>query len=396
MRELMLTARAVERVLQHEKLLKEEDFMHGKAVQSLEEGEVVSLVDVEGTFVAKALMTFQQKGVAWVFTLVKYDPWNQEMVEEWLQEAIDKREAYFNNQDTTAFRLYNGEGDGVGGVTMDWYDHYVQINWYSKGVYQYRQWFVDVLVRLLPNIQGIYETKRYTLEEGEEAISHTYGQMAPSPLVILEDGVRYAIHLGEEWMTGLFLDQREVRQFVRMQSQQLKVLNLFSYTGAFSVAAAMGCASATISVDVANRSLSKTQENFMLNRIDSPSEFHDIRIMDVFDYIHYAQRHALTYDMVVCDPPSFARTKDYQFRAEKDYVKLAQSLFELVAAGGMCIVSTNHSGYYRRKFQADMTKVATQNGAYLIQSFGVPMDFATSQDEESHYLKVLVFYKGGE
>lgn len=396
MKNYQLTKTAVERLLAGERLLQLDDFERYQLLEQADEGEVIALVDAGQQFVAKALVGRQHKGLAWVFTLVKYDPWSAEFVEEMFAESVQRRNPYFRDTQTTAFRLFNGEGDGIGGVTMDWYAGFVQINWYSQGMYQYRQWFIDALRKNVPQLIGIYETCRFAVSEGVPAIAHTYGEVAPHPLIIKENDVSYAIHLGEEWMTGLFLDQREVRQFVQTQSRHLSVLNLFSYTGGFSVAAAVGGASRTVSVDVANRSLTRTQENFALNEIDALSQSHEIRVMDVFDYIQYAKRHQLRFDVVVCDPPSFARTKDYQFRAEHDYGQLASQLFELTAPGGLCIFSTNHSAYSRQQFLDDITRASKKHvgNVQLIQSFGLPEDFPTSMDDVSAYLKVFVFYRG--
>ncbi|MDO4432418.1 MAG: class I SAM-dependent rRNA methyltransferase [Aerococcaceae bacterium] len=393
MKTYMIYDNAAERLFNGGRLLKVSDFVQVGQIEREQEGEVIAICDEAHDFVAKALIGRQHKGIAWVFTLVKYDPWSLEFVEEIMQEAIEARCDYFEQTHTNAFRVFNGEGDGIGGVTIDWYASFIQINWYSRGVHQYRDWFIAALTKNLPQLQGIYETKRFELSEGELPIEHTQGELAPTPLIIRENNVHYAIHLGEEWMTGLFLDQHDVRQFVQAQSQGLSMLNLFSYTGGFSVAAAVGGASKTVSVDVANRSLPKTQENFAINHLDSDA--HEIRVMDVFDYVDYANRHALQFGLIVCDPPSFARTKASQFRAEKDYTRLAKSVFNLTAVGGMCILSTNHSGYSRQKFIQDLTEVARQHTGtfHLIQTFGLPEDFRTSSDEESHYLKVVVFYR---
>lgn len=390
-----LTNQAVQRIKKGERLLQAEDFILQDAAKGQKEGVVIQLVDENKQFIAKALVGHQNKGIAWVITEHEKIYFNEDFIDNVLEDAIEARASFFEDTTTTAFRLFNGEGDGLGGVTIDWYDGYIQINWYTRAVYAQREWFITVLKHYLPQIKGVYETKRFKLEEHELPIEHTDGQEAPQPIEILENNCRYAIYLGHEWMTGLFLDQREVRQFIQSQSSGSTLLNLFSYTGGFSVASAVGGAAKTVSVDVANRSLEKTSEQFALNGIQAPSQAHEIRVMDVFDYIQYAKRHDLQFDWVVSDPPSFARTKDYQFSAEKDYVSLANDLFDLTAPGGFCVLSTNHSGYERSQFMADMHEVAqTHPGEFhLIQSFGLPKDYPTTADQASQYLKVLIYYR---
>ena len=275
---------------------------------------------------------------------------------------------------------------------MDWYAGFIQLNWYSQGIYHYRDELVSALKAHVPDILGIYETQRFDQQVAEQAINHLEGQLAPAPVIIRENGIHYAIHLGQEWMTGLFLDQRQVRDYVMQGAAGKSLLNLFSYTGGFSVAAAMGGASQTVSVDVANRSLAKTQENFALNGIETPSQAHEIRVMDVFDYIRYAKRKGLTFDQVVCDPPSFARTKKYTFSALKNYGQLAADLWCLVAPGGQLVLSTNHSAYSLENFKTDC--LAACPDAELLAHFGLGEDFPRSGDERSDYLKVLVLAKG--
>lgn len=392
---LQLTRPFYEQLQQGHRLLKNEDLEQNGAANSLKEGEVVLLESPQGKFAAKALIGRQNKGLGWIFTLDPHVFWDEAFVRRCFEEALSLRKSLFESESTTAFRLFNGEGDGIGGLTIDWYDGFIQINWYSQGIFNYRDMLVDCLLTLVPNSLGIYETKRFTTDQTDWQIKHTYGQKAPQPIVIKENNSRFAIYLGEEWMTGLFLDQREVRQFVKSQSLDLDVLNLFSYTGGFSVSAAVGGARKTVSVDVANRSLPRTKEQFELNGLYTDALDDEIRVMDVFDYIQYANRHRLDFDLVVCDPPSFARTKAYQFRAEKDYKQLAHQVFNLTRSGGMAILSTNHSGYSLEDFQQDMVAVGLNHPGLcqLIQSFSLPQDFPTTQDEASQYLKVLVFYR---
>ncbi|MCY8252114.1 class I SAM-dependent methyltransferase, partial [Bacillus inaquosorum] len=162
------------------------------------------------------------------------------------------------------------------------------------------------------------------------------------PIIILENGIQYAVDLNEGAMTGIFLDQRHVRKVIRDRYAKGKtVLNTFSYTGAFSVAAALGGAEKTTSVDVANRSLAKTIEQFSVNKLDY--EAHDIKVMDVFNYFSYAAKKDLRFDLIILDPPSFARTKKRTFSAAKDYKNLLKETIAITADKGIIVASTNSS-----------------------------------------------------
>ncbi|UUX33817.1 class I SAM-dependent rRNA methyltransferase [Fundicoccus culcitae] len=395
MPQLIITDKTQKQIENGRYLLKEENFVSENKAKQIPDGTVVDLYNQKHVFVGKTLISRQNKGLGWVFTTQQPDDFDAEWIDSRLQQAIEKRQYLFDQADTTAFRLINGEGDGLAGVTIDWYDHFVQLNWYSRGIYAFREIILEQLLEQLPTIKGVYETKRFKVTDQEKTIELTYGQAAPQPLLIKENGVNFAVYLGSDWMTGIFLDQREVRQYVKTQSQSLTVLNLFSYTGAFSVAAAVGGAKQTVSVDVAKRSAEKTKEQFQLNGIEAKQPEHEIRMMDVFEYIQYAKRHHIQFDLVVCDPPSFARTKNNQFKVEKDYASLAKDLFTLTKPGGLCLLSTNHSGYFKQTFQNDIKAAITdaKMDVQLIQQFNLPDDFPTTADLESQYLKVSVYYR---
>ncbi|MBG9988931.1 class I SAM-dependent rRNA methyltransferase [Aerococcaceae bacterium DSM 111176] len=379
------------------RLIRTADVINETQITHLSEGAIVQIRDEDNHFVAKAIVVKQNKGFAWVFTVETFEYFDEMFIQNAVEVAIEKRMELFDVEETNSFRLFNGEGDGIGGLTIDWYNGFIQINWYSIALFNEREIIVQTLKTVIPQLAGIYETKRFAVSDEDWKIKHTEGSQAPQPLVIKENDVEYAVYLGEDWMTGIFLDQRHVREFIKTQAADLSVLNLFSYTGAFSVAAAAGGASKTVSVDVANRSLDWTKENFELNNISTDPDEHEIRVMDVFDYIAYAKRHELQFDLLVCDPPSFARTKKFQFSAEKDYQELAVDLFDITAPGGMTILSTNHSGYTLNNFRDDMIAASKEisEDIYLIQQFELPQeDFYTTIDPESNYLKVLVFYRG--
>lgn len=385
----------VERIRQGHRLVSEEDVMERFRVRHLSEGDQVNLLDNRGKWVARMLVGRQNKGLGWIFTLDSQEAWSDTLIRDRFNQAMSKRWQQFDHAQTNAFRLINGEGDGLGGMTLDYYKGYLVLNWYSRGVYTYRELFIQAIEGANYPFKGLYETKRFPLEANEVAILHTWGQGAPQPLTVLENGVSFAVYLGQDWMTGIFLDQREVRHFVQTQAKGLSLLNLFSYTGAFSVAGAVGGAKQTVSVDVAGRSLERTREQFALNHIEVQLHHHQIRVMDVFDYLRYAQNHDLTFDMVICDPPSYARTKKRQFSAEQDYQALAAQLFALTTVGGLTLMATNHAAYNKDRFLADIMQAGKGFGGAVqfIQSFDLPEDFPTTADPASRYLKVFVFYR---
>lgn len=395
MQKLQLRKLASQRVKEQAKLVKEQDFVDEGKLKVLKEGESIELIDNQGKFAAYCLVGRQNKGIGWIYSQTAEDVWTEELVYDRLEEAFFKRTKMESIKQSNAYRLFNGEGDGIGGVTIDYYNEYLLINWYSEGIYRYQDWFLNSIEDLQPKIKGIYASRRFRNQALQSKAELIAGEAAEAGLIIQENQAKYAVTLGTDWMTGIFLDQREVRKFIYEQAQGGKLLNLFSYTGAFSVAAALGANIKTISVDVANRSLAATKEQFELNGLSTDPSHHEIRVMDVFAYLDYAKKHDLQFDIIVCDPPSFARGKKKQFQVEKDYPTLAADLFHLTKPGGMTLLSTNHSAYDADRFRQDMVKAAqgVAGTFHLFQQFGLPEDFPTSVDSESQYLKVIGFYR---
>lgn len=203
--------------------------------------------------------------------------------------------------------------------------------------------------------------------------------------------MNFAIYLNEGAMVGVFLDQRDIRKCLRDKySKDKEVLNTFSYTGAFSIFAAAGGAKRTTSVDLANRSLAKTIEHFNINNIDEKE--HTIIVEDVFNYFKYAKRKGLLFDVVIMDPPSFAKSKKFIFSAPKDYVNLLINAIDITNDNGIIIASTNCASFEMRKFkQFVKTAFANANVKYEIrEEFHLPKDFNTIKEfPEGDYLKVL-------
>ncbi|MDF0726416.1 class I SAM-dependent rRNA methyltransferase [Cytobacillus sp. S13-E01] len=360
-----------------------------------EEGDLVKLVDEENRFIGKGYYGKQNKGYGWVLTQNEKEKIDQLFFEKKIKAALDIRQSFFDNQETNAFRLFNAEGDGIGGLTIDYFDGYYLINWYSKGIYKYSEYVLSSLKKLV-NYKAIYQKKRFnTTEQNSEEDGFVTGVRGQFPIIVKENGVHFAVYINEEAMVGVFLDQRDVRRTIRDKyAEGKKVLNTFSYTGAFSVFAALGGATKTTSVDLANRSLGKTIEQFSVNGIDY--EAHDIIVEDVFNYFKYAGKKKKIFDMVILDPPSFARSKKYTFSAAKDYKNLLKEAIAITEDNGLIVASTNCATFDMKKFKGFIdTAFKESNLKYsLKEEFSLPDDFRTSkQFKEGNYLKVVFIRK---
>ena len=340
----------------------------------------------EGTFLGTAYLSQQNKGLGWFVSTDKVT-FNQAFFETLFRQAKEKRSAYYQDELTTAFRLFNQEGDGFGGLTVDLYGDYAVFSWYNSYVYQIRQTISEAFRQVFPEVLGTYEKIRFKGLDYESA--HVYGQEAPDFFTVLENGVLYQVFMNDGLMTGIFLDQHEVRgSLVDGLAMGKSLLNMFSYTAAFSVAAAMGGASQTTSVDLAKRSRELSQAHFQANGISTDD--HSFIVMDVFEYFKYAKRKGLTYDVIVLDPASFARNKKQTFSVAKDYHKLISQSLEILNPEGIIIASTNAANVSRQKFTEQIDKGFAGRSYQILNKYGLPADFAyNKKDESSNYLKVI-------
>lgn len=340
----------------------------------------------EGNFLGTAYLSQQNKGLGWFISKDKV-AFNQAFFETLFRKAKEKRNAYYQDDLTTAFRLFNQEGDGFGGLTVDLYGDYAVFSWYNSYVYQIRQTISEAFRQVFPEVLGAYEKIRFKGLDYESA--HVYGQEAPDFFTVLENGVLYQVFMNDGLMTGIFLDQHEVRgSLVDGLAMGKSLLNMFSYTAAFSVAAAMGGASQTTSVDLAKRSRELSQAHFQANGLSTDE--HRFIVMDVFEYFKYAKRKDLTYDVIVLDPPSFARNKKQTFSVAKDYHKLISQSLEILNPGGIIIASTNAANVSRQKFTEQIDKGFAGRSYQILNKYGLPADFAyNKKDESSNYLKVI-------
>lgn len=378
----MLVSRGVEKKI-HKGLvvLEKEDF------PELSETDIeVELYNQCKQFLGKAYLSSQNKGIGW-FVTGQNISFDQSFFETLFKKAKDKRESYYQDDLTTAFRLFNQEGDGFGGLTLDLYGNYLVFSWYNSYVYQLRQQIVTAFSQVFPEVLGAYEKIRFKGLDYDSA--HIYGQEAPENFTVLENGVLYQVFMNDGLMTGIFLDQHDVRgSLVDGLAMGKSLLNMFSYTAAFSVAAAMGGASETTSVDLAKRSRELSEAHFNANGLSLDN--HRFIVMDVFEYFKYAKRKGLSYDVIVLDPPSFARNKKQTFSVAKDYHKLISQSLDILNPGGIIIASTNAANVSRQKFTEQIDKGFAGRTYQVLNKYGLPADFVyNKKDESSNYLKVI-------
>jgi 23S rRNA (cytosine1962-C5)-methyltransferase len=363
-------------------------------------GQTVSLSDEKGRFLASALLDPQERIVARVLSREQI-----RLDRTWLatrmQAAIDLRRNHAGlGGDTTAFRVVNGEGDGLPGLTVDRYGDYLMVQIYCTGWRTHLKLITQVLQELLAPA-GIYEKTRPQKTRELEAVSDSkrYGRLltgtpAPDLLEVRENGLTFLISLENGLNTGLFLDQRRNRRDLMTRAAGKRVLNLFAYTGAFSVAATASGARLVTGVDASPGYSEWAKANFGANRLN-PRQ-HEFIVGDCLQVLADLARRKKMYDIILADPPSFSTTAKSRFTTRGGTSEIVAAALPLVSPGGLMIASSNHQKVDLADYLKELRRGALQAGTELrvISLYGQPEDFPyPATFPEGRYLKYAVCVK---
>ena len=358
-------------------------------------GEVAALTDEGGRFLATALLDPGDRVVARVlaFSPIRLDG-------DWLRTQLTQAVARRRQADlsaTNALRLVNGEGDGLPGLVVERFADFLLVQLYA------RSWeaHLDLLTAVLAETvrpAGIYLKTRPRQTRELAAKGQTgklgrlvWGQKASFPLPVIENSLTFLVDLQEGLHTGLFLDQRRNRQDFMARVGGRRVLNLFAFTGAFSVAAVAAGARQVTSVDAAGAYLDRAAENFRANDIDPRK--HEFLTGDCFRVLEELVRAKRRFDVVLMDPPSFSTTRQSRFTTRGGTSELVTQALRLLPAGGLLICSSNHQKVDLADFLKEIRRGALQAKRELrvLATFAQPEDFPFSVTfPEGRYLKYLV------
>jgi len=287
---------------------------------------------------------------------------------------------------TTAYRWIFGEGDGLPGVTVDLYAGFAVVATYAEGLDRIVEWVVEALNQT-SELSGVLRRHR----EGPTRLELLSGREPPERLVVEEHGVRLHADLRLGQKTGLFLDHRENRRFIGSLSAGREVLNLFSYTGGFSVHAALSGAIRTTSVDVAAGAIDAARDNFSLNGLDADA--HELVAADVFEFLERARREGRSWDLVICDPPSFARSRQQLKQATKAYTRLNAVGMAVTRPGGLYAAASCTSQVGPELFRQTLAQSAerAKRRFQIVHDVGQPMDHPVMvAHPEGRYLKLVL------
>jgi 23S rRNA (cytosine1962-C5)-methyltransferase len=307
-----------------------------------------------------------------------------------LGQAFAWRAEYFDKKKTSACRLVNSEGDNLPGLIIDRYHDVAVIQIATIGMEKLKPIIIEE-IKKLKGIKAIYEKSDLASRhiDGLERFEGLIWGKMPAKVQILENGLKFEVDVVKGQKTGLFLDQREMRALVGDLSKDRKVLNCFSYTGGFSVYAAANGANLVHSVESSWTANALAQENFQLNKLAVQKE--DFFGANVFDYLHKMEKGK--YDLIVLDPPAFAKKKSDLVMACRGYKEINRLAFEKIAPGGL--VLTCSCSYYvdEKLFQQIIFEAAAEVGrsVRIIQKHRLAPDHPINiYHPEGSYLKSLL------
>lgn len=356
---------------------------------SCEPGEIFPIFSASGEFLAQGyfhptnsiagrILSFTQEAIHTV-------------LEQKILDAIVLRKRLFDPQVTNAFRIINAEGDGIPGLIVDQYGPYLVIQVASAGIERLKPVIVELLIRLMQP-EAIYEksTSGSRKEEGlQDAIGLLHGSDFDE-VQIIENQIPFLVSIKNGQKTGFFLDQREMRKMISPFSKGLKVLNCFSYTGGFSVYALHGKAAHVDMVEIDQTACQLCEKNLQLNHFSDAS--YQIMQGDAFDFL---AQESLDYDLVILDPPAFAKKRKELEGAIRGYREINLQALKKMPKRSYLLTSSCSQHIDEGLFQQTVFQAALKAGrqvkilSHHLQAADHPVSL---YHPEGTYLKSLLLY----
>jgi len=354
-------------------------------------GELVEVVDINNNFLALGYFsdgTIAIRIISFEKVEINQDFWNNT-----IQSAYNVRESLglTNDKSTNIYRLMHAEGDGISGLVIDFYNGTAIIQAHTIGIYN----AIDEISLALQHVYkkslvAIYNKSaesiaKQTSETAENSYIYNNGE---SNLVGLENDNQFNLDWINGQKTGFFLDQRENRKLIADYSKGKKVLNTFCYSGGFSVYALKAGATEVHSVDSSQKAIDLTDANIKLNKLKNHTSF-------VSDTLDYLKENTIDYDVIILDPPAYAKNKKAKHNAIQGYKRLNLMALKQIKAGGILFTFSCSQVINRKLFYDTITAAAIESGRKIrvLHHLSQPADHPVNiYHPEGEYLKGLVLY----
>lgn len=314
--------------------------------------------------------------------------------QERLQQAFKLRSS-LNRKETTAYRVVNGENDGFPGMVVDRYNDILVIKLYTSAWFPYLNMLVGLLSEMTGSKRVLLQLSRHVQrvsEGGYQDNQMLLGSRLDKPVRFRESGLSFEADLLHGQKTGFFLDQRENRQKVREWAEGKSVLNVFSYSGAFSVYALAGGAKSVLEIDTNAKALAAALKNWELNFGADGNQKDRLRQIrgDAFEQLASLNRQGEQFDLVILDPPAFASSKQNKKNALQAYLRLAKAGAQCTREGGLLLAASCSSQVRADEFYraVDLGIRATGRSYEKILKTGHPLDHPVTF-KEGAYLKAI-------
>ena len=356
------------------------------------EGDLVSVYDNQGDFLAWG--HYQPSSIAVrILTFENRIP-DVNFFKERISNAIEyrRRLGFFDNADTNVFRLVHGEGDGLSGLVVDYYNGTIVFQAHSVGMYLMKDAIAQILIDILGDkVQSIYDKSSQTLPFKADIVptdGYLFGQYCSNEVV--EHGRKFEVDWENGQKTGFFIDQRENRKLLSDYSRGRRVCNVFGYTGGFSISALSAGAEMVHTVDVSKLAIAQTDRNVALNFPKCGN--HQGFAMDAFDFF---AKTTDKYNLIILDPPAFAKHQSALNNALQGYKRINQRALEQIEKGGIlftfsCSQAVSKEDFRKAVFAAS---VNAKRNVRILHQLSQPIDHPIGMfHPESEYLKGLVLY----
>lgn len=308
-----------------------------------------------------------------------------------LNQAVNLRKKFFVNQETNAYRIVNAEADQLPGLIVDRYNDFLVVQINTQGMERLKFLIIEELASLL-KCKGIFEKSisSIRLEEGLKSSEGILWGEDFKDIEIKESGLKFLVDPKKGQKSGFFLDQREMRKWVKELSHNKSVLNCFSYTGGFSIYASSGGASRVDSVDISKSALDLAMKNFSLNGFSS--DLNHFFCQDVFDFL---KNQTLDHELVILDPPAFAKKKHDVIAACRGYKELNRIAMQKMGTGTLlltcsCSFHVNEALFQKVLFQAALD---AKRSVKIIGKHRLGIDHPINiYHPEMDYLKSFLLY----
>ncbi len=363
-------------------------------------GSVVDLTE-SGKFVARGYYDPLSAIAVRVLTRNSSETIDADFFRRRIAAALAERHALLDLFETDSFRLIHGEGDGLPGVVVDLYAGWAVLKLYSAGLNPYRALIVEALKQAVPGLLGVIGRDEIARDDAAEDDDRGTGKMlfgaaAPELIAIKERGATFLVDAYRGQKTGFFLDQRENRLLIKRLAKDREVLNCFCFSGGFSVNAALGGAKAVFSVDQDADAIALARENFSRNGL--APERHDFLAADVFELLASFKKEGRTFDLIVLDPPAFAKSQRAVEAALDGYASLNRQALALLRPGGLLATASCSARVSPEAFFDAVKEAAYKAGvdlALVEERFQSPDHPIRLQFREGRYLKFMVLLHTG-